>query len=117
MDKVIVTILGIVTIVFTYWFFFGRKDEAVEVKDKIDIKVSGGYSPSIIILKKRKQTILSFLRTDANPCLEDVVLSDFKIKKRLPLNQRVDIAVTPERKGEYDISCGMNMFHGKIIVK
>lgn len=116
-DKIIVTILGIAGVVFTAWFFFGKKDEVVEAKDKIDIKVSGGYSPSKVILKKGKQTILSFFRTDKNPCLEDVVFSDFKIKKYLPLNRRVDIAITPTQEGEYDISCGMNMFHGKIIVK
>ena len=117
MDKIVVTILGILGIVGTAVFFFGKKDKSVEVKDKIDIKVSGGYIPSKIIVEKGKKTKLSFFRTDKNSCLEEVVLSDFKIKKFLPLNEKIEIEIIPKEKGEFDISCGMNMFHGKIIVK
>lgn len=117
MEKVIVSIVGFLGIIFTAWFFFGKKEEAVEVSDSIDIKVSGGYDPSTIILKKGKTTTLSFLRTDQNPCLEDIVMSDFKIKKNLPLNEKVEVSLTPEKTGEFEISCAMNMFHGKIIVR
>lgn len=117
MDKVIVAIIGFLGIFATAWFFFGKKEEAVESKEKVDIKVSGGYNPSKIIVLKGKTTTLSFFRTDANSCLEEVVLSDFKIKKYLPLNEKVDIKIKPEKAGEFDISCSMNMFHGKIIVK
>lgn len=117
MEKVVVSILGIVGILFTAWFFFGKKEEAVEVSDHIDIKVSGGYNPSNIILNKGETTTLSFLRTDQNPCLEDIVISDFKIKKSLPVNEKVNVSLKPEKTGEFEISCGMNMFHGKIIVR
>jgi len=117
MEKIIVSLVGLFGIVFTAWFFFGKKEEAVEVSGNIDIKVSGGYNPSTIILKKGKTTTLSFLRTDQNPCLEDIIISEFKIKKNLPLNERVDVSLKPEKTGEFEISCGMNMFHGKLIVR
>lgn len=116
-DKLLVIFFGILGIGFTAWFFFGKKEEAVEVSGNIDIKVSGGYNPSTIVLKKGKTTTLSFLRTDKNPCLEDIVISDFKIKKNLPLNEKIDVSLKPEKTGEFEISCGMNMFHGKIIVR
>ena len=116
LDKIIVTILGIVGIAFTYWFFFMKKDEAIEVKDSVDITVDGGYSPSTISLPKGKTTTLNFFRKDPSTCLEEVVLGNFKIRKYLPLNQKVSITITPEETGAYDFVCGMNMFHGKLIV-
>lgn len=116
LDKIIVTILGIAGIAFTYWFFLMKKDEVVEIKDSVDITVEGGYSPNTISIPKGKTTTLNFFRKDPSSCLEEVVLGDFKIRKYLPLNQRVSIAITPEKTGTYDFVCGMNMFHGKLIV-
>jgi len=54
---------------------------------------------------------------DSNSCLEEVVLSDFKVRKFLPLNEKTEIEINPTKKGEFDFSCGMGMFHGKLIVK
>ncbi len=116
-DKIIVSVIGILGILFTYWFFFGKKEEEVEAKDEIDIIVDGGYNPSNIVLKQNKTTTLNFIRKDSNPCLEEVILSGFKIKKYLPLNEKVTIAITPKTAGVFSFSCGMNMFHGKIIVR
>lgn len=117
MDKIIVTTLGIGLIAFIYWFFFGKKDEVVAVKDSIDIVVDGGYIPSVIKIKKGQKTVVSLLRKDTNSCLEDFVLSDFKIKEYLPLNKKVSFEITPNKSGEFIFHCGMNMFHGKVIVE
>jgi len=116
-DKIIVIIAGIVGMVFTYWFFLLKKDEAVEVENSVDIIVKGGYTPSSIQIPKGKTTQINFIRKDESSCLEEVVLSDFKIRKYLPMNQKVSISIKPEKTGTYDFVCGMNMFHGKIIVK
>lgn len=117
LDKIVVSIVGLAGIIFTYWFFLMKKDEIVEATDVIDIRVDGGYSPSTISIQKGKTTTLNFFRKDPSSCLEEVVLSDFKIRKYLPLNQKVSIAITPEKAGTYDFVCGMNMFHGKLLVK
>ncbi len=117
MDKIIVTIVGFLGIVFTYWFFLMKKDDIVEVKNSVDITVEGGYSPSSIQIPKGRTTQINFIRKDPSSCLEEVILSDFKIRKYLPLNKKVGIQVTPQKTGKFDFSCGMNMFHGKIIVK
>lgn len=118
-DKLIVAIFSVSGIVFTYWFFLMRKDgEAVVVKENsVDITVKGGYSPNIISIPKDKTTTINFNRTDPSSCLEEVVLSDFKIKKYLPLNKTTPIQINPKKSGTFEISCGMNMFHGKIIVE
>lgn len=116
-DKIIVIIVGILGTIFTYWFFLMRKEVIVQVSDEIDIKVEGGYNPEVISIPRGVKTKINFLRTDSSDCLSEVILSDFKIKKELPLNQKVSIEITPQKSGEFKFSCGMNMFHGKVIVK
>lgn len=117
MDKILVTIVGLAAIAFVYWFFLMRKEAAVEVTGSVDITVEGGYKPEVITVKKGKSVTLNFLRKDTSTCLEEVVIPDFKKKEFLPLEQLVAITITPKEDGEFIYSCGMNMYHGKIIVK
>lgn len=117
-DKIIVTIFSALGIVFTYWFFLMRSEREVEVEgNSIDIIVDGGYQPEVISVARGKTTTLNFIRKDPSSCLEEVVLGDFNIRKHLPLNQKVTIEIHPTKKGEYIFSCGMGMFHGKLLVK
>ena len=124
-EKIIVTVVGLMSIGFTYWFFLMKKDKAIVVLDsvdsasslQVDIIVEGGYSPNVISIPKGKTTKINFIRKDSNSCLEEVVLSDFHIKKHLPLNQKVTVQITPQKSGEFGYACGMNMYHGKIIVR
>ena len=117
LDKIFVIIFSIAGIAFTYWFFLMKKEKEVNVENEVDIKVSCGYSPEVISIAKGKTTKINFLRTDPTECLSEVVLGDFKIRKELPLNQKVTIEITPQKVGEFGYSCGMNMYHGKIVVK
>lgn len=117
MDKIFVSIIGLAAIIFIYWFFFGKKEEAQIASEEIDILVSGGYQPQNIVLPNKRKTVLKFLRKDESSCLEEVLIPDFNIRKFLPLNQTVSIELTPQVTGNFPFSCGMNMFHGKIMVK
>lgn len=125
LDKVIVSLVGLGGIVFVYWFFLKKKEKEVAVSGSADsagslqmeIIVEGGYSPSVISIPKGKTTTLHFIRKDPSSCLEEVVLPDFKIRKYLPLNQKVAVEITPQQSGEFGFACGMNMYHGKIVVK
>ncbi len=118
-DSLLVALFSIGGIFFTYWFFLMRKDEEALVvnANSIDIIVKGGYSPEVISIPHGRTTTLNFLRRDSSSCLEEVVLPAFKIRKYLPLNKTTAIPVTPKKEGTYEISCGMNMFHGKIVVR
>ena len=116
-DKILVAIFSFIGIGFTYWFFLRKNEkEVVVTASSIDILVDGGYQPEVISIFKGKTTKLNFLRKDSSSCLEEVVLADFKIRKYLPLNEKVSIEIMPQKAGEFQFSCGMNMFHGKIIV-
>lgn len=125
MDKIIVSIVGGVGIGFVYWFFLIKKEKATAIADsggpagspEIDIIVEGGYAPEVIEIPKGKTTKVNFIRKDPSSCLEEVVVSDFKIRKYLPLNQKITIELIPLKAGEFVYSCGMSMHRGKIIVK
>ncbi len=125
LSQIIVTVLGLGSITLIYWFFFGDKTsenvkESLKTDQKgkmsVNIIVDGGYKPAVIFLDKGKKTTLKIIRKDSNTCLSDIILPDFKLSKYLPLNKEVQINVTPEKEGEYLFHCGMNMFHGKIVV-
>lgn len=116
-DKIIVLVIGLFGIVATYWFFLRKKQTVFQAtSDVVDIIVDGGYSPQTIAITRGKTTTLRFVRKDPSSCLEEVVLGDFKIKKTLPLHTPVTISITPKEKGTYRYACGMNMFHGTIVV-
>lgn len=116
-DKIIVTAIGIGASLFTYWFFLLKKDAEVLVSDSVDILVDGGYTPQVISIPMGQTTKLNFLRKDPNSCLEELVISDFKLRTTLPLNKKVTIELTPQESGTFDYTCGMNMYRGRILVK
>ena len=116
-DKIIITVAGLIGMAFTYWFFLLKKEKEVAVFGSVDITVEGGYSPEVISIPKGKTTRINFTRTDPSSCLEEVILGDFKIRKYLPLNKKITVEITPKEAGEHGYTCGMNMFHGKIIVQ
>src|SRR5690606_34947789 len=102
-----------------YWFFFGKKTsfaEATERNGNLEIIVEGGYKPENIKLNKGEKVELTFIRKDPSSCLEEIVIPDFKIKKYLPMNKPVTIEIKPKESGEYRFQCGMNMYHGKLLV-
>ncbi len=117
MDKILVIALGVSAIGFVYWFFFMKKERAVAAGNEVEVVVDGGYTPETITLQRGRKTTLTFIRKDPSSCLEEIVIPDFKIKKMLPLNQRVSVEITPTETGRFQMSCGMNMFHGTLIVQ
>lgn len=118
MDKIVITTIGLLLLAFIYWFFFGKKEEIMEVtQGKVEIIVEGGYKPETITIPKGKPTTLTFFRKDPSSCLEEVVLANFKIRQSLPLNQKTSVSLTPQKTGTFPFSCGMGMFHGKVVVK
>lgn len=116
MDRIVVTIAGLLTIAATYWFFFGKKEETMDASGTWNVTVDGGYKPSTIRIKKDKQATITFLRKDANGCLEEIVFPDYKIKEYLPLNKEVTITLPPPHPQTSIFHCGMGMFHGRIEV-
>ncbi|WP_283680374.1 cupredoxin domain-containing protein [Lentilactobacillus sp. Marseille-Q4993] len=123
MIKIIVLIVGLALIGFIAWWFFGKHEaeekaaEVVNDKQVVDVEVSGGYSPEVVVLKKGVPAVLNFTRKDASSCLDRVVFSDFGINEELPQNEEESITIDTSKPGEYSWACGMDMFHGKLIIQ
>jgi len=100
-----------------YWFFLGKQEKSVAASTNIKITVSGGYSPATVYIPIGKPAKLTFLRTDSNSCLEELIIPDLKISKDLPLNSPVSLILTVNSASVYPWHCAMNMFHGKIVAK
>ncbi|MBA1393624.1 cupredoxin domain-containing protein, partial [Lactobacillus sp. XV13L] len=73
--------------------------------------------PETVVLKKGIPAQVHFQRQDPSSCLEKVVFPDLGINEFLPEQQDHPITIDTSKAGEYDYACGMNMFHGKVIVK
>jgi plastocyanin domain-containing protein len=81
----------------------------VEVTDK-------GFEPSSLKLKAGVPAKVTFVRKTDATCAKEVVIKEYKIERKLPLNEPVTVEFTP-RKGEFTFACGMDMIKGKMIVE
>jgi len=123
MVKLSVLLVGILVMGFITWWFFGKHQVAEETaqvtanQQSVDIEVNGGYSPENVVLKQGVPAVLNFTRKDASSCLDRVVFCDFGINKALPKDQVEAVTIDTSKSGEYEWACGMDMFHGKVIIK
>jgi plastocyanin domain-containing protein len=78
-----------------------------------------GFEPDKVTVKKGEPVILAFTRKTDKTCTKEVVVHDDKqkVEKKLPLNTRVEIAVTFSVAGELGFACAMNMDKGVIRVQ
>ena len=105
--------------VIIWWFWFSQSNTSIASSTKpIEIKVKDGvYIPATIQAQVGQPVTLRFIREDANPCAETVIFDSLKISKHLPLNEPIEIIITPKTAGEYVFTCQMGMYRGKLIVK
>ena len=121
--QIVVTLLGLGAISWLVWYFWLWKGETVAASagaggaQVIDVTVKGGYQPASITAEAGRPIRLNFTRRESTPCGEEVVFPEFGRRAHLPENKTVGIEVTPERPGEYEFTCGMNMYKGKLIVR
>jgi plastocyanin domain-containing protein len=50
-------------------------------------------------------------------CATEIVIKEYGINQKLPLNQPVEVVFTPTKPGKVRFACGMDMIAGEIEVK
>jgi len=116
---VLANIIGILLIVFVvWWFWLGKKTKAVKVTNQVvDIKVADGvYTPDAVQVKLGQTVTLRFNRTDETPCSATVIFADFNQSAELPINEAVELQIKADKAGEFEFTCQMGMYRGRLVV-
>ncbi|MEK7402867.1 MAG: cupredoxin domain-containing protein [Gemmatimonadota bacterium] len=121
----IVLIGGVIAIVAVNWYFLAPRSGATAVAgaagpdgaQTVRIKVQGGYTPQTVRVKRGRPVRLVFDRQETSPCSEEVVLAEFGIRQFLLPFKDTAVTFTPDRSGKFDMTCGMSMLHGNVVVE
>ncbi len=95
-----------------------ERSAAPEGPQRVAVTVSAsGYEPSEIAARAGQPLTLVFTRTSDDGCGQRVVIPAEDIERDLPLNEAVEITLTPREPGTLRFTCGMDMYDGSIVVQ
>lgn len=120
---IVVMLGGLALIAGIAWFFWGPRTGGFRVGlsssgyQEALVLVKGGYTPDVIVVRHGKPVRLSFRREESAACSEMVVLGAFGKSAHLPEGETVSVEFLPEQPGEYEFTCQMGMFRGKLVVE
>ncbi|MCC4342417.1 cupredoxin domain-containing protein [Limosilactobacillus reuteri] len=121
--RIVAIVIALILIAFIVWWFFGKHTESagkstiVNDEQTATIVVNGGYSPSTVILKKGIPAQVNFDMHDSTACLSHVVFEQLGVNKDLTKQKITTINIPTDKAQTFNFACGMDMFHGKVIVK
>lgn len=123
MSQISILIAGLAAIAWVNWYFFMAPRATVMAQasangnQEVSITVEGGYSPSVVRVKKGQPLRLIFDRKEKSPCSDELVISEFGVRRFLKPFDKTIIEVTPTKTGSFEFACGMNMLRGQIEVE
>ena len=85
-------------------------------RQRVTVTVTGsGYEPSSISARAGQPLTLIFKRTTDQGCGQRLVFPDRDIRRDLPLNQEVEVELTPRENETIAFTCGMGMYRGSVV--
>lgn len=85
---------------------------------KVVVKADNhGYQPETVTFKQGKPAQLKFIPSENMGCMSTVISQDLNFEKDLRQQKEVTIDIPTDKAGTYNYACGMNMFHGKVVVQ
>lgn len=105
------------------WWFFGNFQKSSQQaglsngRQEGQVVVKGGYEPEVLYLKQGVPAEVTFKMEDKTSCLSHVVFSSLGVDKDLSKEKLAKVQIPTDKAGEIDYACGMDMFHGKIVVR
>lgn len=119
MNVIIIAGAVVATGLLAWYFFAPRAARRATVADGVQVQtvtVRGGYSPAVVELEQGVPARLLFDRQEAGDCSSRVVFPDFKVNQNLPAYATTAVEFVPDRVGDFEFACGMNMLHGTVRV-
>jgi plastocyanin domain-containing protein len=121
--QLFVLVAGIAAIAWVNWYFFLAQRQAVAASgggtgtQEVQIAVRGGYDPGVVRARRGVPLRMVFDRQETSSCSEELVIPAFGIRKFLAPFAKTTVELTPNELGTFDITCGMSMLHGKLVVE
>ena len=120
-SEIPVLVAGVAVIIAINWYFFAPRKAATSAQagavQLVEIEVRGGYNPGNVRVKRGVPLRLVFNRQEEAPCSEEIVIPAFGVRKFLAPFARTTVEVTPNTAGTFDMTCGMSMLHGTLVVE
>ncbi len=76
-----------------------------------------GFVPAEVKVKKGEPLQLVVTRKTDRTCATEIVVKDYGIDQKLPLNKPVTVSFTPNKAGKVRYACGMDMISGVLVVE
>lgn len=76
-----------------------------------------GHKPDVITFKAGKPAQIKFIPSDNMGCMNEIVFKDLGVDKTLDDKKEITVDIPTDKPGTYNFACGMDMFHGKVVVK
>ena len=120
-SEILVLVSGVAVIIAINWYFFAPRKAAGSAQagaiQHVEIEVRGGYNPGMVRVKRGVPLRIVFKREEEAPCSEEIVIPAFGVRKFLAPFARTAVEITPDQAGKFDMTCGMSMLHGTLVVE
>ncbi|MBI2374841.1 MAG: cupredoxin domain-containing protein [Deltaproteobacteria bacterium] len=84
----------------------------------VDLTVTQeGFVPAEVKVKTGRKVKLRVTRNVEATCATEIVFKDLGINQTLPLNQTVEVELTPSKPGKIRYACAMDMIAGELIAE
>jgi plastocyanin domain-containing protein len=105
-----------------WWFFFAarRVERARDVVGGVQVArvvVRGGYEPGEVRLRAGVRTRLEFERRENAGCSEEIVIPELGVRRYLAPFETTVVELPALEPGAYEMTCGMSMLRGRIVVE
>jgi plastocyanin domain-containing protein len=93
--------------------------DAAPKERRIELSVTErGFTPSPVEVKKGEPLLLVITRKTDRTCAKEIVVPALNMKAALPLDQPVEVRLTPKKSGELKYGCAMGqMISGVLTVR
>ncbi|MFC6633103.1 cupredoxin domain-containing protein [Microbulbifer taiwanensis] len=118
--SLLINLLGLALIAgIVWWFWLAKRRPSVEAAEPAALILvkDGVYEPERIHIAAGAETKLHFLREDPSPCAEYVVFADLDVSAQLAVGRETLVHLPPLAAGEYEFTCQMRMYRGRLVVE